>query len=54
MPKTGFLKDLPRLWRKSQATQSGVESSPGHPVRVGCPAHNCGGRCLLVAHVQGG
>src|SRR5512139_396365 len=23
-------------------------------VRVGCPAHNCGGRCLLVAHVQHG
>jgi anaerobic dimethyl sulfoxide reductase subunit A len=23
-------------------------------VRVGCPAHNCGGRCLLIAHVQGG
>ncbi len=23
-------------------------------VRVGCPAHNCGGRCLLVAHVQDG
>lgn len=23
-------------------------------VRVGCPAHNCGGRCLLVAHVCNG
>src|SRR5512142_3264639 len=23
-------------------------------VRVGCPAHNCGGRCLLVAHVADG
>lgn len=23
-------------------------------VRVGCPAHNCGGRCLLIAHVQDG
>ena len=23
-------------------------------VRVGCPAHNCGGRCLLIAHVKDG
>ncbi|MBN2148958.1 MAG: molybdopterin-dependent oxidoreductase [Anaerolineales bacterium] len=23
-------------------------------VRVGCPAHNCGGRCLLVAHIKDG
>ena len=23
-------------------------------IRVGCPAHNCGGRCLLVAHVREG
>jgi anaerobic dimethyl sulfoxide reductase subunit A len=23
-------------------------------VRVGCPAHNCGGRCVLIAHVQAG
>jgi anaerobic dimethyl sulfoxide reductase subunit A len=29
--------------------------SPSHAVqkiRVGCPAHNCGGRCLLIAHIQ--
>jgi len=29
-------------------------SAPEKLVRVGCPAHNCGGRCMLVAHVQGG
>jgi anaerobic dimethyl sulfoxide reductase subunit A len=32
-------------------------AAPGAPerlVRVGCPAHNCGGRCLLVAHVRDG
>ncbi len=23
-------------------------------IRVGCPAHNCGGRCLLIAHVTNG
>src|SRR5512135_1121576 len=23
-------------------------------IRVGCPAHNCGGRCMLIAHVQDG
>ncbi len=23
-------------------------------MRVGCPAHNCGGRCLLIAHVKEG
>jgi anaerobic dimethyl sulfoxide reductase subunit A len=30
---------------------SGSEESV---VRVGCPAHNCGGRCLLIAHVENG
>ena len=28
--------------------------SPLKTIRVGCPAHNCGGRCLLIAHVQDG
>ena len=23
-------------------------------IRLGCPAHNCGGRCLLIAHIQDG
>src|SRR5690349_13133039 len=23
-------------------------------IRVGCPAHNCGGRCLLIPHVSNG
>jgi anaerobic dimethyl sulfoxide reductase subunit A len=27
-------------------------ASPEKLIRVGCPAHNCGGRCLLIAHVQ--
>ncbi|HSO11870.1 MAG TPA: DMSO/selenate family reductase complex A subunit [Anaerolineales bacterium] len=25
---------------------------PEQRIRVGCPAHNCGGRCLLIAHVR--
>jgi anaerobic dimethyl sulfoxide reductase subunit A len=29
-------------------------SSSIQKIRVGCPAHNCGGRCLLIAHVQDG
>src|SRR5512139_1436791 len=29
-------------------------AAPERLVRVGCPAHNCGGRCLLIAHVQDG
>ena len=29
-------------------------ASPEKLIRVGCPAHNCGGRCLLIAHVQDG
>ncbi len=28
--------------------------SPIAKIRVGCPAHNCGGRCLLIAHIQDG
>jgi anaerobic dimethyl sulfoxide reductase subunit A len=23
-------------------------------IRTGCPAHNCGGRCLLIAHIEDG
>lgn len=35
--------------------QHSTTPAPGERlVRVGCPAHNCGGRCLLVAHVKDG
>jgi anaerobic dimethyl sulfoxide reductase subunit A len=41
---------------ESLAALLGAESSAGRTlkVRVGCPAHNCGGRCLLIAHVKDG
>jgi anaerobic dimethyl sulfoxide reductase subunit A len=29
-------------------------SAEAQKIRVGCPAHNCGGRCLLIAHVENG
>jgi anaerobic dimethyl sulfoxide reductase subunit A len=29
-------------------------SSEIQKIRVGCPAHNCGGRCLLIAYIQDG
>jgi anaerobic dimethyl sulfoxide reductase subunit A len=33
---------------------SDSEASTVQKIRVGCPAHNCGGRCLLIAHIQDG
>ena len=38
-------------WNPFQKSKS---NSPERILRVGCPAHNCGGRCLLIAHVQDG
>jgi anaerobic dimethyl sulfoxide reductase subunit A len=38
-------------WNPFQKLKS---NSPERIVRVGCPAHNCGGRCLLIAHIQDG
>ena len=34
--------------------ESEAELQPVTKVRVGCPAHNCGGRCLLIAHIENG
>ncbi len=49
---SNFVRDVQSLFRKKQTTREA--SSPARIVRVGCPAHNCGGRCLLAAHVQDG
>ncbi|MFO7892719.1 MAG: DMSO/selenate family reductase complex A subunit [Longimicrobiales bacterium] len=36
-------------------TRTSAETgSADRVVRVGCPAHNCGGRCLLKAHIRDG
>jgi anaerobic dimethyl sulfoxide reductase subunit A len=37
-----------------QLQESPPQASPEKLIRVGCPAHNCGGRCLLIAHIQDG
>jgi anaerobic dimethyl sulfoxide reductase subunit A len=41
-----------RWFGKKKAGPKVQASSPERLIRVGCPAHNCGGRCLLVAHIQ--
>ncbi|MBI2407830.1 MAG: molybdopterin-dependent oxidoreductase [Gemmatimonadetes bacterium] len=38
----------------SRAALPSAPPAPDRLVRVGCPAHNCGGRCLLIAHVRDG
>jgi anaerobic dimethyl sulfoxide reductase subunit A len=39
-------------FRQKNKAASRQGSASEHLIRVGCPAHNCGGRCLLVAHVR--
>ena len=47
-PAAGFRRRDPR--------HALVEQAPAEErmVRVGCPSHNCGGRCLLKVHVRAG
>ena len=43
------------LFRKNNRKIEGSESEGEFKkVRTSCPAHNCGGRCLLVAHIKDG
>ncbi len=46
-----FFKDPKPYTRKSPRSQ---DDGPTQIVRTSCPAHNCGGRCLLVAHIKDG
>ena len=42
------------LFASRKRSKAPEPSAPVTKIRVGCPAHNCGGRCLLIAHVQDG
>jgi anaerobic dimethyl sulfoxide reductase subunit A len=42
------------LLRGPQRRLDVKQGSGDRIVRVGCPAHNCGGRCLLIAHISNG
>jgi anaerobic dimethyl sulfoxide reductase subunit A len=46
----------PKEYRSTSQRFSEKEPNTGKvdKIRVGCPAHNCGGRCLLIAHIQNG
>ena len=54
MPKIGFFGNLLNWSLGKRPAQNEPDDSTERLVRVGCPAHNCGGRCLLVAHVRDG
>ena len=48
---------MPRFFSFSRSKPPSRPEAPRteeRVVRVGCPAHNCGGRCLLLAHVRDG
>jgi len=46
-----FFKHIVELFSSEKTTTHTTEEKS---VRVGCPAHNCGGRCLLIAHIRDG
>jgi anaerobic dimethyl sulfoxide reductase subunit A len=54
---TGAMKWFEAQKKQSPYTGNSKISPKRHDelrIRVGCPAHNCGGRCLLIAHIENG
>jgi len=52
---TGSPLPCSSLTRAMRRSRTPAPAAPDEQLlRVGCPAHNCGGRCLLVAHVRDG
>jgi anaerobic dimethyl sulfoxide reductase subunit A len=43
-----------KSWFTRRRAHPPQPTPPEKVVRVGCPAHNCGGRCLLIAHIRDG
>jgi anaerobic dimethyl sulfoxide reductase subunit A len=54
MSQTGFINHVLSSFHRRPTTPVAGNGALERLVRVGCPAHNCGGRCLLVAHVNDG
>lgn len=54
MPKNRWYHALLGISPSDAGAKNAPPAGPERLVRVGCPAHNCGGRCLLIAHVQDG
>ena len=38
----------------ARLSESDLKLQKASQIRVGCPAHNCGGRCLLIASIENG
>jgi anaerobic dimethyl sulfoxide reductase subunit A len=48
-----WFRQTPRT-KSIDRLESTAETEKVERIRVGCPAHNCGGRCLLIAHIKSG
>jgi len=49
-----FPASAARLLEEALGAPGGSTPAGARIVRLGCPSHNCGGRCLLKVHVEGG